>query len=149
MNIKSKANLHFKLFPVIYEENQYACTISAAKSYIGKLLYLSFILIGLVGTAAFLFFTAICCIKELYVDMLLIHLVMGLFVFFVLIFLLSLGYFVDELDNVRVRCCIYRYEDNKMVFRTVIKFTLLKWKDVVKYKKFPEFLNTVLKNMAI
>jgi len=53
MNIKNKANLHFKLFPVIYEENQYACTISAAKSYIGKLLYLSFILIGLVGTAAF------------------------------------------------------------------------------------------------
>lgn len=36
MNIKNKANLHFKLFPVIYEENQYACTISAAKSYIGK-----------------------------------------------------------------------------------------------------------------
>ena len=25
MNIKNKANLHFKLFPVIYEENQYAC----------------------------------------------------------------------------------------------------------------------------
>lgn len=23
MNIKNKANLHFKLFPVIYEENQY------------------------------------------------------------------------------------------------------------------------------
>ena len=36
MNIKNKANLHFKLFPVIYEENQYACTISAAKSYLSS-----------------------------------------------------------------------------------------------------------------
>lgn len=86
MNIKNKANLHFKLFPVIYEENQYTCTISAAKSYIGKLLYLSFILIGLVGTAVFLLFTAICCIKELYVDMLLTHIIMGLFVFLCLSF---------------------------------------------------------------